>query len=227
MRTSKLGTIVRLPDGRVGTTVYNGLDGVGIKWGVHYLPKDFVGTSGGLAHNVPPADWPWFPDAMLREPYPSASLPCVGENFEIVGEGDEQEARGFRKFAEIVATYKNTYLDPNWPPECDGTLVANERRLVGLILEHSQELVEAILNLDEPLGNSDLRLWCAEVVNKAIEISVLIEGRTSKVEHGETYWGDPTGNIRRMSGEQEVVATVTPTYGLEEWNALCSIKTTR
>lgn len=79
MRGSALGTIVQLPDGRIGTTVYNGLDGVGIKWGRHEPdPKDFVGTGG------PPKDWPWFPDAMLRDDYPSADVPCVGETFEIL-----------------------------------------------------------------------------------------------------------------------------------------------
>ncbi len=84
-RASRLGTIVRLPDGREGTTVYNGLDGVGIKWGRHKPdPKDFEGTCGGVIAQEPPPNWKWFPDAMLREPYKSATLPCVGEVFEIV-----------------------------------------------------------------------------------------------------------------------------------------------
>jgi hypothetical protein len=33
----KAGTHVRLPDGREGTVVYNGLDGVLIAWGVDYM----------------------------------------------------------------------------------------------------------------------------------------------------------------------------------------------
>jgi len=38
------------------------------------------------------------------------------------------------------------------------------------------------------------------------------------------YWGDPAGNIRRMSGEQEIIATVVPDVCSEaEWKALCSI----
>jgi len=36
------------------------------------------------------------------------------------------------------------------------------------------------------------------------------------------YWGDPSGNIRRISGEQEIIATITPDC-TEEWKALCSI----
>lgn len=92
MRGSSLGTIVRLPDGRIGTTVYHGLDGVGIKWGRHQpKPEDFVGTTGGVCGESMPDDWPWEPDAMLREPYPNATAPCVGEEFEILektnGEG--------------------------------------------------------------------------------------------------------------------------------------------
>lgn len=37
------------------------------------------------------------------------------------------------------------------------------------------------------------------------------------------YWGDPQGNIRRMSGEQEIVATVTPECNEAEWKALCAL----
>ncbi len=90
MRASTLGTIVRLPDGRVGTSVYNGLDGVGVKWGVHAPSEDdFRGTTGNLlaldqdspAHEP---DWPWAPDAMLRDDYPGADIECVGEVFDII-----------------------------------------------------------------------------------------------------------------------------------------------
>jgi len=37
------------------------------------------------------------------------------------------------------------------------------------------------------------------------------------------YWGDPSGNIRRMSGEQEIIATVTGECSEAEWRALYSI----
>jgi len=85
MRASRLGTIIQLPDGRIGTTVYHGLDGIGIKWGRHNPPpEDFVGTNGGLFDTDIPEDWPWFPDAMLRDPYPGADLPCVGTEFTIL-----------------------------------------------------------------------------------------------------------------------------------------------
>ena len=33
----KVGTIIELLDGKRGTVVYNGLDGVGIKWGEHNI----------------------------------------------------------------------------------------------------------------------------------------------------------------------------------------------
>ena len=62
------GTIVRLPDGREGTTVYHHLDGYGIKWGRHVVDEK---------------DLPE-PDALLREPYPSAGYECVGREYEIV-----------------------------------------------------------------------------------------------------------------------------------------------
>jgi hypothetical protein len=37
------------------------------------------------------------------------------------------------------------------------------------------------------------------------------------------YWGDPNGNIRRMSGEQEIIATVAQACAEEKWKALCAI----
>ena len=89
---SNLGTIVKLGDGRIGTVVYNGLDGVGIRWGEHIIDKElagkFSGTCGGLfAQEVPKDMLEWCPEAMLREPYPNADLPCVGRDFEIIQEG--------------------------------------------------------------------------------------------------------------------------------------------
>jgi hypothetical protein len=36
------------------------------------------------------------------------------------------------------------------------------------------------------------------------------------------YWGDPSGNIRRMSGEQEIIATVVSGV-CSEWRALCNV----
>ncbi len=84
----KLGTHIRLDDGRVGTVVYNSLIGVGIKWGIHHPnPKDFEGTSGNTVDESVSADWPWEPDALLRAPWPTcrahgfAPEACVGENY--------------------------------------------------------------------------------------------------------------------------------------------------
>jgi hypothetical protein len=45
--------------------------------------------------------------------------------------------------------------------------------------------------------------------------------KTGKLE--VEYWGDPSGNIRRMSGEQEIIATITSECTEEEFRALCSI----
>ena len=92
MRASRLGTQIQMADGRIGTTVYNGLDGVGVKWGRHYPDQaDFEGTVGGLEMigvrgRDPGPEWPWQPDAMLRDPYPGAVLPCVGQDFAILGD---------------------------------------------------------------------------------------------------------------------------------------------
>ena len=37
------------------------------------------------------------------------------------------------------------------------------------------------------------------------------------------FWGDPAGNIRRMDGDQEIVATVTKECTNAEWIAFCSV----
>jgi len=88
-RITQIGTIVQLEDGRFGTVVYNGLDGVGIKWGKHSVTeKDICGYGGlgriGVTEPAPPPDYAYYPDAMLREPYEGADLPCVGIEYEIV-----------------------------------------------------------------------------------------------------------------------------------------------
>jgi hypothetical protein len=81
----KAGTIVKLSDGRIGTVVYNSLDGVGIKWGEYNITAaDIVGHGGLFSNDTAPDDYKWFPDAMLRDNYPAASLSCVGEDYEIV-----------------------------------------------------------------------------------------------------------------------------------------------
>ena len=78
----KPGTYVRLPDGRMGTVVYNGLDGVGIRWGTLALTAEQAETI--LASNplfgsaLTQEQLRLVPEAMLHEPYPGADLPCVG-----------------------------------------------------------------------------------------------------------------------------------------------------
>lgn len=86
---NRLGTQIRLPDGREATVVFNGLSGVGIKFGLHDPdPKDFRNTHVDVRESEPSVKpWPWEPDAMLRDKYPSAELPCVGDDYEIIREG--------------------------------------------------------------------------------------------------------------------------------------------
>ena len=86
----KLGTIIELSDGRVGTVVFNSLIGVGIKWGTHHPKReDFDGTSGNLIKSEIHADWPWEPDALLRDPWPGCEgwgftpEECVGEKWQV------------------------------------------------------------------------------------------------------------------------------------------------
>ena len=82
----KLNTIIKLLDGRVGTICWNHLDGVGGIWERH----NFEMPAGGFG-DLPP------PDFMLRESDVrnllvkfghKPDLECVGNDFEIIQEGD-------------------------------------------------------------------------------------------------------------------------------------------
>ena len=85
-RITQLGTFVRVPDGRVGTVVYNSLVGVGIKWGVHYPKReDFIGTDGDTVVENVPLGFKWYPDALLRNP-------SMSERLEIICICEENEA---------------------------------------------------------------------------------------------------------------------------------------
>ncbi len=84
----KPGTIIDI-DGDEATVVYSGLDGHGIKWGRHDCSGLLgIGTNGAGAIGVqspePPADFDLHPEAMLRDDYPGATLPCVGSIYEIL-----------------------------------------------------------------------------------------------------------------------------------------------
>lgn len=83
----KPNTIIKLPDGRIGTICYNNLDGCGGIWGEH----DFNIPEGEGSFNeiYPP------PDFILREKEIESSLQknfgykiqCVGERYKVIREG--------------------------------------------------------------------------------------------------------------------------------------------
>jgi hypothetical protein len=88
----KAGTLIKLADGRFGRVVYNGLDGVGIKFGTDPVDVETImrGDSG-LFHNSPDdAELrKWQPEAMLRKPYKQRApdgLEYVGDDWERVDE---------------------------------------------------------------------------------------------------------------------------------------------
>ena len=85
----KPGQHIKLADGRIGTVVYNSLDGVGIKWGKLELSSEeieiILGGNGGLfAQELTDKQKELAPDAMLRDSYPSADVPCVGKDYELL-----------------------------------------------------------------------------------------------------------------------------------------------
>lgn len=81
-----LNTLVRLPDGRVGTICWNHLDGAGGVWGEH----KFEMPDTGFGDNLPT------PQFMLREKsvepllrslHRNPSLECIGNEFEVIVAG--------------------------------------------------------------------------------------------------------------------------------------------
>lgn len=88
----RVGTIIELPDGKRATTVFNGLAGIGVKWGEHTIPDGAIGGHGDLFNEEVPVGYEWKPDAMLREIYPGADLPCIGEKFVIIRRLSKEEA---------------------------------------------------------------------------------------------------------------------------------------
>jgi hypothetical protein len=63
----RIGSLVKVPDGRIGTVVYNGLDGVGIKWGEHRLGEEDLEQICGLCplfDQKVPSGYKWFPEAI-------------------------------------------------------------------------------------------------------------------------------------------------------------------
>ncbi len=90
----KAGTLIRIPDGREGRIVYNGLDGQGIKFGRDPVDVDAIMRGDSGLFNTSPDDPDirrWIPEAMLRDPYPSATVECVGEDYEVVKEADDAD----------------------------------------------------------------------------------------------------------------------------------------
>jgi len=76
----KLNTVVKLPDGRIGTICHHFLDGNGGVWGKH----KFEMAHGGFGGDIPERQF------MLREKEVEHLLgyECVGEEFEIIYEPD-------------------------------------------------------------------------------------------------------------------------------------------
>ena len=88
----KPGTIIKLSDGRIGTVVYSGLDGYGIMWGKIEIDEQLIIETCPL-FGEPPLNYPYSPEAMLRESYGNQSLECVGENYKI-WDDEKEEWRG-------------------------------------------------------------------------------------------------------------------------------------
>lgn len=77
----KINTLIKLSDGRTGRTVYNNLDGVGIKLDCPPLSKEEEQQL--RLFNAPDE---YKPDVMLRGYYPNAFCECYDGDYEIIEE---------------------------------------------------------------------------------------------------------------------------------------------
>jgi hypothetical protein len=78
----KLNTIIKAPDGRIGTICYNDLDGTGGVWGQHW----FEMPPGGYGENLPR------PQFMLRTAYGDRKDVEFVPEFEVIGAEETPEA---------------------------------------------------------------------------------------------------------------------------------------
>ncbi len=81
-----MGSVIELPDKRVGTVVYNSLVGQGIRFGKHtFDPAIFDSTNGDTLEQPYRADLEeWVPEAVLRNWWEGANIGFTKEQF--VGE---------------------------------------------------------------------------------------------------------------------------------------------
>ena len=85
------GTIVKLQDGREATVVYNSLMGYGVKIGRFDLTPEqidhiYQGDGNTVKDGNPTGDESIEPEALLRDPWPGAPMPCVGSSYEVLDE---------------------------------------------------------------------------------------------------------------------------------------------
>lgn len=89
-----LNTVIRLPDGRVGTICWHHLDGYGGVWGEHRFDEDRVRNDNYFSDELPR------PEFMLREKSIEAlfrrdgwhrhDIECVGTDYEILEEETDE-----------------------------------------------------------------------------------------------------------------------------------------
>ncbi|MCK9569396.1 hypothetical protein M0R72_10700 [Candidatus Pacearchaeota archaeon] len=90
-----LGTIIKLPDGRIGTICWRHLDGEGGVWG----ERDFSGIEASINDDLPAPEFllrekicksGFDLESHLRAGSHRSDLECVGEDYEII---EKQESK--------------------------------------------------------------------------------------------------------------------------------------
>jgi hypothetical protein len=78
----KLNTIIKLPDGRIGTICYNYLDGIGGVWG----EQTFEMPPNGFG-DLPEPEF-MLRDKSLQGRVGGPASECVGKDYELIKRGD-------------------------------------------------------------------------------------------------------------------------------------------
>lgn len=130
MIPSKLNTVLRFDDGRIGTVCYNCLDGVGGMWGVHtFLDRDNLPAPEWIAKDSVPSSLEGFDVEVIgHEPQCAvvdveselAAFPDLLEELQLIVDGWDQveknvhkltpweiERRGFARAAIAKATLES------------------------------------------------------------------------------------------------------------------------
>jgi hypothetical protein len=103
-----------------------------------------------------------------------------------------------------------------------------ERQVLGILAEILLGTIDSVKHTEDAVGlaaeimiDVDSYLLRRKVAT-GIDVGRPARKGGTRMEDKVKLWGDPNGNIHRMNGDQEIIATVTKACTEEEWLQLCN-----